>query len=283
MERNISIALILAIVAIALGFFSYRSLFSNENYPYTEIISNIPLYSKIPIEDLHKWKKTAVFKTDNKAGITCNFEISAISSPSVDGNRIEIKKGKEGIYIREKSAVISGSDDIEILNACHVFSCLLANVSCHENFLEIKNLIPYENKMNIVVDEKLSQNGVKAYSEILAAYGFIQAGIVDIDRDRKFSEYEKAINKVFIYPYVKNGDNCTRQKFKNLIQETEGNITLQCEEIDSGIFIQYSNETKIEVREDKIYILGNDDRIQKAAIIVRDIIAPDWIRTLYGM
>lgn len=273
----------LAMIAIALGFFSYKLFFSNENYPYTEIISNVPIYSKIPIENLHNWQKTTVFKTDNRAGITCNFEISAISTPSVDGNKIEIKKGKKGIYIRERSAIISGNNDNDILSACHVFSCLLANISCQENFLEIKNLIPYEDKMNIVLEEKLSQNGVRAYSEILAAYGFIQAEIVDIDRDRKFSEYEKAINKVFIYPYIKNGDNCTRQKFKNLIQETEGNITLLCDEIYSGIFIQHSNETKIEIKENKIYILGNDNKLQKAAIIVRDIIAPDWIRTLYGI
>lgn len=292
-EKTILFGVIIAFVGILLGYGGYNFLINRqENYPYQDEISQVKIYSKIPIKNLEfwsNWDRIALLKSDEssgKGGITCNFEISAISPQSREGYKVQVEKGNKGIYIHEKFAYIRGNTDDEILQSCHVFSCLISKVKCPENFLEFQEKIPYENEMNLILDTKLGAAGVKAYSEILGVFGFIQAIIVDIDKDRKFSEYEKSINKVFIYPYLKNGSECKLQQFKNLVQESKGNESKICENISSGIFLLSSQETQgseIKIQDNKIFIYGNENTIYKGAVIVRDILSPEWIRTVYGI
>jgi hypothetical protein len=288
-EKEMILGLVFAFAGILIGFGGYNLWVNLQGqYAYETEISNIPVYSQIPLEDLQKWERIALFRNDNKGATTCNFEIAAISIPDKKGYRVNIKKGPESLYIRRKSAEIRGSNEEEILDSCHVFACLLSGVKCPENFQELRRKIPQENRMNLVLDTRLGSNGIRAYTEILGVLGFIQAKLVDIDKDKKFSDAEKLMNKVFIYPYMKNGSECGLQPFKNLVQGMiESNESINCDEISSGIFILKSEDegvkNEITVKNNKILLLGDENTIYKEAIILRDIISPKWIRTVYGL
>lgn len=290
MERNIIIGFVLAILGVAGGFLAYQLISANnEDYAYKTTIASVPVYSKIPLENLKSWDKIAVQvdkNEKNKAMITCGFEISAVSAADPQGYKVYMENKTKGVYIKERVAYVRGETNEEILASCHVFSCLVAGISCPENFPDITKMFLGENTLNVVLDTKLGYGMAKAYPEIALAYGCIHKAVADKDLDGKISEYEIAANRLFVYPYMKNNDSlCKLQPFRDLVQNTTGsNDSIDCETIASGVFLLYSsNETGIQIQDKRVLVFGNAETIQKAAIIVRDMLSPACIRNLYGV
>ncbi len=254
----------------------------NDSYPYQDEISGVPLFSKIPLEKLKEKDKVTVFENKDPAAITCNFEISAISTLDANGYKVYVEEDGMGVYLHSGTAYIKGENSDEILSACHAFSCLLSGVTCPDNFFDIRKALSHDKNLTLVLDMELGQKGVEAYAELLGVLGFIQAKLVDINQDGEISDQEKELNDLFIRAYINDNSSCDLQQFTNLIQEAPlGNETIDCAEIPSGIFLLKSQQAEIKVDGHKVLLLGDENNIYQEAIILRDILSPEWIRVLY--
>lgn len=275
------ITLIGAVVLLAMAVYYLRG---EENFPYRQEISHVPVYSKISWENLQEKQQTTVFKNENKAAITCNFEISAISTPSKEGYEVHIERGKQGVHLYPSSAYIKGENGEEIISSCHVFSCLFSGVKCPQKFSAVREAIVKENNLNLILDQKLGQKGLEAYTELLGVLGYLQAERADSNKDGVVSPQEKNKSNTFIRPYLKNNSQCLPQQFSNLFQKNlPSNHSKNCQDIEAGIFLVKSSRAKIEVQDDKVILYGNEKTIYQEAVILRDILSPEWIRIMYKM
>lgn len=276
----VSVFLIIAIIAIS-GYF-YLSNLSNNKYAYETVIGGVRINSEIPPEGVQGLKTIALLNSSDNAAITCNFELSAISNPDRRGYIVKIENGKKEVYITQKMAYIRGETDDEILDACHAFVCLRDGIKCPGNFRDIRDTISNSDRINVIFDSRLTGKGVRAYAEILGALGYLQAVLADSDKDGVIEQTEIK-NKMWIYPYLREGDNCTLQPFRSIIEILNAtNETRDCN-IEPGIYIQLSDNNEIEVDDGRIILSGDEEHIYTGAIILRDIISPQWIRVMYGL
>lgn len=288
MKSKINLGIVLPVIAILLisviAYLYFESdKFSQKEFPYSANVAGIEVYSKIPISEFQNKKAVFLFETQDKIATTCNFEISAVSTPERRGYEVYIERKPVGVYIDNNSAHIQGETDEELLKACHVFLCLRGGIECPENLMEIQNITLNSRDMILVLDNKTGAPAVRGYAELLGVLGFIQAQIVDADKNGIIEQDEVDKNDVWIYPYVMEDDLCKLQPFKSVIEIL--NITNDTTECDfrSGIFLERSDKNEIRIEGDKVIISGDDEHIHTGAVIVRDILSPEWIRVYYGL
>jgi len=177
-----------------------------------------------------------------------------------------------------KGAYIRGQTDDELLQACHAFVCLRSGISCPKNLMEIKNITQKNRDMVIVLDNRTGQDAVMGFIELEGAYGYLQAQYADANGDGLLNQTEVTNNRYHIYPYIMNGDTCKLLDFRNAIEELNiTNDTTPCE-FRSAVILQKSKTNGIAIDGQRIMITGDDQSIHTGAVIVRDILAPEWIR-----
>ncbi len=274
---------VLVIAVIGIGIAGYLYFGSNSRYPYETVISGVKINSEIPLEEIQNYKTIALLNSSNNAAITCNFELSAISDNNIMGYLVKIENGKNGVYINQRIAYIRGETDDEILNACHAFACLRDGIICPDNLADIRDIILNSDQMNIILDSNVTGKGISAYTEILYALGYLQATLIDYNKDGSIDREEIDKNDIWICPYLKDGETCKSQPCRNIVKILNAtNETRNCN-IEPGIYIQVSDNNEIRIEGGKIILSGDEDHIHTEAIIVRDILSPKWIRAMYGL
>lgn len=273
-------------LVLIIGILVLVYVYSNRpNYRYTAQISGVNVYSAIPLSELQTWKALSLYNSSGKAATTCNFELSAISIPDRKGPIVRIEKGISGIYImNNRSAYIRGSSEDEILDSCHEFACLIGGITCPEDFNEIRHIVMNSQDINLVLDSRAGGTaGPKAYAELLGALGYLQAILVDKNKDGMIEQKEIDQNTIWIYPYLMQGDTCTLQPFRSIVEILNTtNESRDCY-ISPAIYIIKSDKNEIKVDDLKIILSGDEQHIMAESIIVRDILSPKWIRAMYGM
>lgn len=299
-KSRIYIAVIIAIIGVILSIIAITSYFHTyAKYPYGTVIGGVRIDSNIPLEDVQTLKTIALLNSSNNAATTCNFELSAISirgqnsrsfdtrgaesNPDRMGYLVKIENGKKGVHIDQGTAYIRGETDDEILDACHAFACIRDGIKCPDNFKEVRDIMLNSDQMNLILDSNVTGEGIRAYAEIMGALGYLQAVLVDYDKDDVIEQTEVNKNSVWIYPYIREEENCILQPFRNIIEILNAtNETRDCN-IEPGIYIQMSDNNEMKIEGGKIILSGDGEHIHTEAIIVRDILSPKWVRVMYGL
>ncbi len=249
---------------------------------YSDTIIGVTVKSEIPLGDVQGWRDIVLMDSEDKAITSCNFELSAISNLAKKGYRVNVGYGETGITIHRNSADIKGKTSDDILQACHAFACLRDNITCPDNLQQARDVVLNAKTLGVVIDDRLRGAGVRAYPELTGVLGYIQAreALKDIDGDGRVSKEELDENLILIYPYVDNGSTCIAQPFNNLLMEVNitGNETFDCDLLDPSIHLIRSDKNEIKIEDDRITITGGDDEIHTGAVIIRDVLAPEYIR-----
>ena len=253
-------------------------------YPYTSTVAGVNVHSQIPISEIQYLKNIALFNNSNKAATTCNFELSAISTVDRYGYRVFIERGEKGIYVQRNAVYIRGNTDREILQACNVFSCIREGIECPENLWEIRDIIVNSKRINVILDINLKGPALRGYGDVLGALGYIQGENVlrDINGDGKIERWEVEENLIRIFPHIKEDNECKLQPISTAFQKLNAtNETFNCSELHPSIMFTKAEKNAIEVKNGDVIISGDDDHIGSACIILRDVISPEFIRSLY--
>ncbi len=277
-----TLAAFVVIVAIAAAaFYAY----SEYNKPrLVENVAGVPVYSRIPVDTLtNKTAAIGLHSYNSGAETTCNLELSGIlvasgSVPDRKGYDIQLERGPQEIMLDWKGAYIRGETDDELLKACHAFICLREGLDCPKNMMEMKNASLRNRDMVIALDNRTGNDAIMGFVELEGVLGYLQAQLADTNGDGVLNQTEVSDNKYHIYPYLMNGDTCKLMDFKSAIESLNiTNDTTSCN-FRSGIFLEKSNTNAIAIDGMKIMITGDDSHIHTGAVIVRDILAPEWIR-----
>lgn len=283
MEPNSKkIAALAAVALIAAGAYY---LYSESNKPvYVRDIAGVPVYSRIPVESLeNRTQAIGLHSYDSGAETTCNLEISGVllaggASADRRGYDIQLQRGPQKILLDWKGAYISGETDDELLASCHAFICLRNRLSCPKELMSIKNITRKNRDMIIVLDNRTGRDALIGFVELQGVLGYLQAQYADTNRDGLLNQSEVSNNRYHIYPYMMHGDTCELLEFRSAIEQLNiTNKTAPCE-FRSAIILQKSRTNGIAIDGQKIMITGDDRSIHAGAIIVRDILAPEWIR-----
>ncbi|OYT40196.1 MAG: hypothetical protein B6U86_04570 [Candidatus Altiarchaeales archaeon ex4484_43] len=255
-------------------------------YPYTSVVAGVNVHSQIPISEIQYLKNIALFNNSNKAATTCNFELYAISTVDRYGYRVFIEKGEKGIYVQRNAAYIKGNTDREILQACNVFSCIREGIECPENLWEIRDIIVNSKRINVILDINLKGPALRGYGDVLGALGYIQGENVlrDMNGDGRIEKWEVEENLIKIFPHIKEDNECKLQPISTALQKLNAtNETFNCSGLHPSIMLTKAEKNAIEVKNGDVIISGDDDHIGSACIILRDVISPEFIRSLYRM
>jgi hypothetical protein len=260
-------------------------LFTETGKPVkAESVMGVTVYSAIPLEEFQNKTTVGLLAPAGKAETTCTFEIRGASNLDTKGYMIHLERKPMGLYLEQNDAYIRGESDDDLLQACHAFMCLRDNISCDSSLMLLKNITLRNNDMIIVIDNRTGGKAGQGYSELLGALGFLQAQRVDTNNDGQINSSEMNKSKIHIYPYIQYGDNCQLQQFKNVLQTFNiTNDTVSCDLINNGIFLTPSKMNQITIDGRKIMIEGDDAHIHTGAMIVRDILSPEFIRAYYHL
>ena len=281
-KRKIAVVFALAVILFAVGYIFNKpkdTTVTPDAYPIKTVVSGATVYSKIPVEQLALWDDLALYESTAPGTLACNLELSVLRpKPQARAYGVEVEEGDSGIFIDERKALIRGRDAGEILYNCHVVGCLLTNVSCPDDLDEIKRLMWFTEELNVVLDSNLSAQAMGAYAELMGPLGFYQIMKADVNKDGNLDETERLANRLFILPYFKVNGSCVLQPLKNLVQEMNRSlsVTRDCD-MSPAIIIEESPVSEIRIDGGKIYLRGDSSALRGEAIIVGDIIAPDWI------
>lgn len=281
-QKKKNVIMIAAVILVAAGAYY---MYSESDKPfYVRDVAGVPVYSKIQVESLENRTEAIGLHTyDSGAETTCNLEISGVlisSGSEADrmGYDIQIQRGQMEVLLDRKGAYIRGESDDEVLQACHAFICLQSGLNCPKNLMEIKNVTQKNRDMIIVLDNGTGRDAVIGFVELEGALGYLQAQYADTNGDGLLNQTEVTNNKYHIYPYLMYGDTCQLMEFRSAIEELNiTNDTTECV-FRSAIILQKSRTNGIAIDGQKIMITGDDRSIHTGAVIVRDILAPEWIR-----
>jgi hypothetical protein len=223
----------------------------------------VKVVSEIPLDRLRGMKNIALYNTTaTPAELTCKFELSSISTPDKRGYVISIQEGDTGLYLKSR--------------------CLRDGINCTQ-FTEVDSYLKNAQSMSVILDRGVDSTGGRGYAEIVGALSYLQTKKVDVNGDGNVTQAEVDANAFFIYPFIKDGDDCEPQPFNTLIQNwSRTNRTSKCTDIRPAILVVPGNESAMRIVEDQLVISGDGDAIHTSSIILRDEIAPEWIRNIYG-
>ena len=283
MDSKIKAASALVIVAVIAACAVY--VYNQQDVPrYSKKVAGVQVYSNIPFEDFSKKKVVALIDMPGtKAETTCNFEISAVSTLDPKGYLVRMERKPAAVYLDWKEATLSGESDEEILAACHAFICLRDEIACSADIMDIKNITLKNMDMVIVLDNRAGPAAMKGFVELSGALGFLQAQLVDKDRNGIVEQSEVNESKIHIYSYIMQGEVCKLQHFQDALQITNvTNDTTECN-FKSGIILERSKSNAITIDGRRIIISGDDEHIFIASVIVRDILSPEYVRFLHRL
>ncbi|OYT27758.1 MAG: hypothetical protein B6U97_00390 [Candidatus Altiarchaeales archaeon ex4484_96] len=284
-------------IAVAVFFFvagvlAVYYLFSTPDYSYQTNIAGVSIKSDIPFSEVTLWRYINLRDSADRDILTCNFELSAISLPDRQGHVIDVRKADStGVYIKGDSVLIEGDSSHSLLNACHAFACLRDNISCPDDLDIIYRASGQWKRVNVLLDSRLGVDAVSGYGDVLGALGYLQAATAqakDLDNDGVITPEEMREsmeqNMLLIFPYSMNGSKCVSQPFSSALQQVNKTGELfDCSELTPSIRFNSSESNKITFDGGNIIIEGDDIHVHTGAILVRDIIAPDFISKLYGI
>ena len=272
------------IVILAAAYYAYNMFQVTEAPVLLTRTVGVPVYSKITLDTFREKKSVGLHTMTGKAETTCNFEISAVSVADRKGYDIKIERAPQEIVLDKTSAFIRGETDDEVLEACHAFVCLREGINCPNDLMSIKSITENSSSLILVVDNKSGSKAVIGYVELLGALGFIQAHLIDLDRNGIVDGKEINQSTVHIYPYIMQDDLCVLQPSSNALEKLNiTNDTTKCSNIKAGIWLTQGDTNEISVDGRKIIVSGDEDHVRIASIIVRDVLSPEWIRFYYGM
>jgi len=281
-NRKIVLVFVIAVVAFIVGMYLNKP--SEPGYRFFDEVAGVPVKSEIPVAELENWTDLGLFETQDAAVLSCNLELSSITPKAEERLYwVLVERGKMGIEVRQVDAFVRGQSDAELLTACHAFACLLGGISCPENLEKIRNTVAFEDDINIILDSEVSGEGGRAYAELLAPIGFMQTQQADLNKNRVIEPEEVGLNRMVIRPYIREGDLCTPQPLRTLLQNISGgNTSMPCN-LSSGFFIEEADTNEITADGNRVHLRGDAKRLQIEAIIVGDIIAPQWITAFRGL
>jgi hypothetical protein len=281
-HKTKKIAAIIAVILIAAAAYY---LYSESDKPrYVKNVAGVMVSSRYPFEELaNNTAKIGLRTYNSSAETTCNLELSGVlvargAVPDRKGYDIQLERAPQEIFLDWKGAYIRGETDEDLLKACHVFICIREGLDCPNNLMEIKNVTLKNRDMVIVLDNRTGRDAIIGFVELQGVMGYLQAQYADTNGDGILNQTEVDNNKFHIYPYVMNGDSCKLMDFRSAIEQLNiTNDTAPCE-FRSGIILQKGRINGIAIDGQKIMITGDDASIHSGAVIVRDILAPEWIR-----
>ncbi|MEA1924973.1 MAG: hypothetical protein U9M95_03800 [Candidatus Altiarchaeota archaeon] len=266
-------------------------LFHTQSYNHETTIAGVKVESDVPLEEVTSWRYIDLRDSKDRDILTCNFELSAISLHDRNGHAIIVQKSEStGIYIRQGSVLIEGDSSSNLLNACHAFACLRENVSCPDDLDLIYRKSREWKRINVLLDSRLGVDAVSGYGDLLGALGYLQAqtsGPSDLNNDdvitRQEMEESMEDKMLLIFPYSLDGSTCTSQPFNSALQQINktGDV-FDCSELTPSIRFLKSDRNRVSVEDGNIIVEGDDIHVHTGAILLRDIIAPDFIARLYG-
>jgi len=189
-----------------------------------------------------------------------------------------------GVYFGKDEAVIKGASDSELLSACHAFTCLREGIDCPSDFKSLKWMVQEADSISLIMDSDAKAKASRGYAELTGVLSYIQSQRVDTNNDGKIKQSEVDGNEFFIYPFLKTSQGCRMQPLNNVVQKLNGsNKTHECSEISPAIVLEKAENNSITVEDDRITIRGTDKGLHSGAVIVRDVLAPEWIRKVYNL
>lgn len=282
-DKSTRITVLLAVLAVAAFLYGYWATRPEgepkpADYPIQEVLYGARIYSTIPPEKVASWNDLALYDNPLPAALSCNLEFSSLKpNPQIKYQEVEITDGESGIYIQENKAAIKGANPDEILYNCHVFSCLLSNITCPRNLEEITGVMWFADEFNVILDANLSSQAAAAYTELLAPLSYYQSMRADVNGDGVLDDSEVARNTLLIRPYLMSDGSCVPQPLRNLIQNlTVSNESVPCD-FASGVFIEGGGVNGIMVDGERIFLRGDTNSLRASAIILGDVVAPDWL------
>lgn len=262
---DVIIKVLAVLILVVFGAYAYLTLTepkdpSQGSYPYSDEVLGIEVKSKFPLESLQNFKAIALLNSSNVAITSCNYELSAISSPVMRGYLVSVERDSPGIYITEDGAWVRGRNSGEILAACHAFACLREGLECPDNLLQIPQILAGQEELNLVIDSELGQ---KSFQKGIITIGYA-LGTVQ-------SQTGASINT-----WLRTGDICILATVLNSTGLSKSNTTenVSCDSID-GIHMLYSEQGEIRMEGDRITLQGSDGQVYAGTVIVQNIIAPD--------
>jgi hypothetical protein len=197
---------------------------------------------------------------------------------------VNVEYGPMGIEIDERKATVRGETTPDLAESCTAFACLLSGIECPNNLLYARGITGTADAFRIVLDDGASTASVGAYTEMVGALSYLQAKRADVDKNGMVDEIETAANRFYIMPYLNSNGSCRLQPMTSLLQNNNGsNKSIDCSLI-RGVHIRESVENTIEVtNDDRIILSGDLDHLLIEAIIVGNVVAPEWISALHGV
>ncbi len=293
MDEGLAVKILVIAVFFVLGVAAAYLFLYTPVYSYHTSVAGIEVSSDVPFSEVVDWRFINLLDSDDRDVLACNFELSAVSlRDSRAGHLIDVRKSEStGIYIYRGAAVIEGFSSDSLFNACHAFVCLRDNISCPGNFHNIRDSSLSWKRINLLLDSSIGVDGYSGYVEVLGALGYLQgmsSEPVDLNGDGIITREEVAEsieqNLLLIFPYLMNGSNCVGLPFNTALQTVNTtNESFDCSTLSPAIKFIYSDVNRLAVEGNDIIVEGDDIHIHSSSILLRDIIAPNFILHLYGL
>ena len=281
-SRKIEVIAVVSIILFLGGYMMSRDgqpVIEPDKYPFKEFISGANVYSTIEPREIASWQNIALYESDLPGALACNLQFSTLKArPEAQVHTIGYESGEQAVIITERDITIRGEDRTQIQYNCNVVACLLSNLTCPTDLDDIKRIMWYTNELNVIFDSTLSSSSMGAYAELMGPLGFYQIMKADVNKDGTLDEREEAANKIFIKPFMKENDSCIPQPLKNFVQNPNqtDNRTRDCD-ISPGLYLAEGPLKKVSVEGRKIMLQGDSNALRASAIIVGNIIAPDFM------
>ncbi|HHQ45391.1 MAG TPA: hypothetical protein ENN13_04560 [Candidatus Altiarchaeales archaeon] len=281
-DRNIAAIIVVLLILTA----SYMLYTRSGGVKYEAVVAGVKVSSEIPLEELKEKHYIALYNTTKiREELTCKFELSALAESHINGYLVKFEAGPQQVYLKKNEALISAGNGAELLASCHAFSCMLSGINCPDDFNKLKWIIDASPDVALILEEQAGASAGRGFAELEGVLSYIQASKVDVNNDGILSQSEVDANTFFIYPYIKSGEDglCRLQSFHNVVQSTDSsNKSIDCSIIEPAIILEVADYNSISSDGLKIIIRGDGKGLYAGSIIVRDVIAPEWVRRIYG-
>ncbi|MDD5111988.1 MAG: hypothetical protein PHG85_05540 [Candidatus Altiarchaeota archaeon] len=280
---------LLALLFIAVAVLSYRYFAGQNDSSNALQLYGIKVVSDRPVGEYTgriQSKGIALLQPESRGAVTCSLGMTAALTREENGYKITMEKGDQGIYLYNAGGIIKGMTERELVTACNAFNCIANNITCPDNLGSIAGAFTNPDEMNIILDESSGGAGGRAYIELLGVMSYMQAERADVNKDGVLSQFEITNitgNFIAIRPYLMNGSVCRPQPLHNLIEtfEPDANLTVECQSMESAIYVLNSSDNRVKVEGTNVYIYGDQDHVYDGAIIVRDSLSSSWVRVLF--
>jgi len=257
--------ILIFLIVVVFSAYTYLSLTrplgpEDDTYPYSSRVLGIDVKSKIPFDSLQNFKTITLLNSSDKAIMSCNYELSALSVLDRKAYLVKIEQDNPGVYIRDDGAWIRGRNNQEVLTACTVFACLREGITCPENLMRIPEILASQERVNLIIDGNL---GEKTFQRGIVTIGYAMGML-------------QSQSKAPIYTWLMYNNTCFLATVLNTsgLSKPNGTEDVSCDSL-GGIYLLNSDRGEIKIHSDRIMLEGNDDQVYAETVIVQNIIAPN--------